>query len=531
MSSSLPQLSTPVGAGGMVRRGSNQTWIVGVVAAAFGLLWFVVVNHLRMEWTINPQYSYGWTVPFLALYLFARRWPDRPLPAAPSWPWTASLLALLCLLPLLPARIVSVANPDWRLLSWALSLAGVIASLSALHLIGGRPWVRHFGFAIVFFLVATPWPAQIEQQIVLGLMRADAAIVVETLNAIGTIAVQRGNVIELTTGLVGIEDACTGVRSLQSTFMIALFLGEFYRMTAARRLLLVFLAAVLAFVCNLVRTLILCLVAAKSGTEGVHAWHDSAGFTILIICLVGLWLMSLWLVRGQPAVSASRAPQVPLPVQTRALRFASVLLVWMLLVEGSAAAWYHFRGPDLSKQPSWSAAWPVQANDYRVTEVPAAAKELLLYNEGGGATWRAADGRDWLMYYFRWLPGRTAALFVKNHRPDICLPASGLTMQGQSSLQTVAVHGVRLPYRTYRFQGPAQNLDVLYCYWDGRTSFSDDPSELTEDWSARGRLRNAWRARREIGARMLEVAVWGYEDEEKARAALLGKVQELVQRD
>jgi hypothetical protein len=56
------------------------------------------------------------------------------------------------------------------------------------------------------------------------------------------------------------------------------------------------------------------------------------------------------------------------------------------------------------------------------------AQALLRYNQGGGASWNGSDGHPWMMYFFRWLPGRTAALFVKIHRPDICLPASGMTL-------------------------------------------------------------------------------------------------------
>ena len=39
----------------------------------------MLVDDLRVEWTVNPQYSYGWAVPFLCVYLvYARlRMGDR----------------------------------------------------------------------------------------------------------------------------------------------------------------------------------------------------------------------------------------------------------------------------------------------------------------------------------------------------------------------------------------------------------------------------------------------------------------------
>ena len=40
-------------------------------------LWFTVINHLRVEWAVNPQYAYGWAVPFLCLYLLGRKAESR----------------------------------------------------------------------------------------------------------------------------------------------------------------------------------------------------------------------------------------------------------------------------------------------------------------------------------------------------------------------------------------------------------------------------------------------------------------------
>lgn len=505
----------------------RRQWNGAITAAGFLLVWLEVFHHLHHEWSLNPQYSYGWSVPLLAIFLCYRRWLDRPSAEPPAFKsMTLSLIAFLALL-LLPARIISIANPDWRLLSWLLALFGILISFCGLNLAGGRPWLRHFAFPVLFLLIATPWPAQFEQRIVLGLMHADAAVVIQVLNAIGTVALQRGNVIELSTGLVGIDDACTGVRSLQSTFMISLFLGEFYRLSIARRLVLVLAAAALAFICNIVRTLILCLVAATSGVDAIHTWHDSAGVTILLACVVGLWLMSGWLAQKHslPASPSFALARGALP----ALRATGLALAsWILFTEISAAAWYHLRGADQAEKPAWSAAWPENEKGFRFTEVPQAAKELLLYNEGGGASWTGEDGHSWLMFYFRWLPGRTAALFVKNHRPDICLPASGLTLREQTPLRVLSIHGIQLPFRVYRFEGNGQNLDVFYCYWDGRSSYADDETALKEDWSAAGRLQAAWKGQREIGARMVEVAVWGYRDETDARAALLRQLDTLI---
>ena len=50
----------------------------------------------------------------------------------------------------------------------------------------------------------------------------------------------------------------------------------------------------------------------------------------------------------------------------------------------------------------------------------------------------------------------------------------------------------------------------------------------SEDWSARGRRQAALQGRREIGAQMLEVVVWGYQDDDEASEALVRELRELV---
>ena len=478
-------------------------------------LWGEIVWQLASEWSLNPQYDYGSIVPFLAALLFYQRWLRRPAPGAPFFSGLTIALVFLAAALLFPARLVAVANPDWRLLDWLMALAVVTISLGALQLAGGLPWLRHFAFPVLFFLVAVPWPVQLEQFVVQNLMRADSAITIQILNFIGTLALQHGNVIELSTGQVGIDDACTGVRSLQATFMVALFLGAFYRLTPLRRFLLVVAGLILAFVCNIGRTFLLCEVAASEGIAAIHRWHDPAGYTILLICLFALWGTSLWLQPGKlpnehPAGAPFHFPQIGWPL---------ALIAWLCFTEIAVAAWYAPRSE--ASTPSWTVDWPTQEADYKAVAVPAAAQELLRYNEGGGAVWHAADGRTWMMYAFHWLPGRTAALFVKNHRPDICLPASGLTMQRENGVRSVSVNGVPLPIRAYRFDDKGRPLHIFYCYWDGRST------GLSEDWTVRGRLRLAWQGERERGARMLELAVWDFANDAQANLALereMGKI-------
>ena len=289
-------------------------------------LWYRLIDQLRVEWTVNPQYTYGWAVPVLCVYLIWRRMrgrgtagprdnittdhvttgPRDSVGPALRWsrclvvPWTCSLAVpwSLCLAAFLylPTRLIQEANPEWRLVSWALALEVIGITLAFLTLwpVVGSPWSRSSWsrgllFPVFFFLVSVPWPTFVEAPVTQGLMRANVGVTVGLLGVLGVPAIPHGNVIEVATGMVGVDDACSGIRSLQATLMIALFLGELYRLSVRRRVACVVAGFALSFVFNVGRTTLLTWVAAHKGIGAIAAWHDPAGVTILVGCFLGLW--------------------------------------------------------------------------------------------------------------------------------------------------------------------------------------------------------------------------------------------------
>jgi exosortase len=505
----------------------TSRWLIRLTALVFAILWFDLINQLRPEWWLNPQYNYGLIVPILSLYLLWRRWCNRPAPSQPESASAAVAMILFCAALVLPVRFVAEANPDWRLLSWLLAFAVVTISILFTYLVGGRSWLHHFAFPFLFFLIAVPWPVRFEESVIQGLMRAVTSINVNFLMLAGIPALQHGNVIEVRTGFIGIEEACSGVRSLQAALMISLFLGELYSFTKVRRLVLLIAGVLLAFFCNVVRTAFLVWAGTTKGPKSIEAWHDPAGLTILIACLFGLWVISLIMQRHAPASGAPATFDGGSAATGGHVGLVALLAVWLIGTEAVVYLWYNLHQSGLTKT-RWSVQWPAQENGYKQVPITPEAEALLHYNEGGGAAWEADDGHRWMLYFFRWLPGRTAARFVKIHRPDICLPASGRTMERDNGLRTLPINGVNLPVRSYRFTDRGTSLHVFYCYWDARSSYDNAASAAMEDWSARGRLRAAWQGRREIGAQMLELVVWGYDDDAQASEVLERELNRLI---
>src|SRR5262249_44736826 len=171
-----------------------RSWLpIASLTLALSVLWLICFRHLSAEWSYNEQYSYGWFVSDFALYLFWLRWEDRPpaggrrsevrrqtsedrgqvgthLRGVHIRHSIAVLTAIVALLLLLPIRLIEIANPDWRPISWVHTIIAVVLTLLVLWRVGGTPWLRHFAFPVMFVLVAVPWISAIEVPIVQGLM-------------------------------------------------------------------------------------------------------------------------------------------------------------------------------------------------------------------------------------------------------------------------------------------------------------------------------------------------------------------------
>jgi len=516
------------------RPGNSWTkWILALLP--LGWLWFHLIHNLWPEWDTNPQYSYGLVVPILVVGLLFRRWASltHGLPAARATnSWLLVLLISGMVLLLLPVRLVEGATPEWRPLQWLLALEVVGLTLYAVYLAGGRSWLRQAAFPILFFLVAVPWPSPIEQPIIQGLTRLNAHFVVEVLSIVGVPAIQHGNLIEVSTGTVGINDACSGIRSLQSSLMIALFLGEFYRFNWLGRLVLLPIGFLLAMGLNLCRASILAWVAAKDGLQAIAKYHDQTGMTILLVCTGCLFIVGWLMSRKKGAAAAPTAPPLAgdaaqVGVNLRRLnRFAVILLIWVALVEAGTLTWYHLREANLKPSPQWTVSLPVDNSTFKKVEPTEEEHILLRFDEANHGNWMEPDGSNWHVYYFDWKPGRVAGYLAKRHTPDICLTATGLKMSAGPTLQVIQVHGVDLPMRHYTFETPSGPLQVFQCHWEAGM----DSEHFTSDESSRFNLiRGVWAGRGNQGQKVLQLVVSGYQNPGDAEKVLIPVLDRIIQ--
>ena len=377
-------------------------------ALVLGGGWALVLRACWWEWQLNPQYSYGALVPLLSLLLFARRWPDRPQPQASS-PRERSLAgAVIGVSAVVVAALqpVVVSNADWRMVPALAAACGIALTLAVVFLAGGSTWLRHFAFPVLFFLVAVPWPRPQENAIMSWLMAHNTALCVEALHWIGYAAEQRGNLIAIPGSLLGVEEACSGIRSLQSMIMVSLAVGEFFRLGAVRRVFLLVLGIGAALAGNAVRSLTLSVAACRSGTAAVDTIHDGTGLAVLACASAAVLLAGRWMA-PKPAPPPAQPDRFSLPRQICGVKTAVALLVlWGLSLVGGEAWFRWHEGRTTEPAPMWTIAAPREGENTRDVPIAERTLDILLFPDvAKSEQWRSDEGWQWQSFYFHWPPG------------------------------------------------------------------------------------------------------------------------------
>ena len=545
---------------------STTVWPWLVLLAA---IWAPVVYLLGAQWSLYAEYQYGWAVPFLCLYLARQRFLYRPPVTAPGRKKAAVFVLVTAGLAFWITRILQEANPVWRAASYGLALAAVAMTLLAVYLTQGGRRAVHFIFPVVFFLVAVPLPTPVEQAIIQTLTRFNASRVVEVLNFAGVPALLHGNVIEISAGMVGIDEACSGIQSFQATLMIALFLGEFYRLRGAQRWWLLAAGPALALAFNLTRTLVLVFVAARSGLPAMEKWHDPTGVILLVGCFLCLWGVAVWLARGakrraiekehrtsniehptskgqKPEAggreseighrkSEVRGQKVDVSISGFQNFSVSVLAVWLvawaMMVEISTETWFRSHETHGNQANSWTARWPMENPTLQTNIIPQNSLRILQCDQNASASWTGDAGVFWQAFYLRWLPadsfyGRAKVALSKSHNPAICLPASGMELQAQLDPVSLPVRpGFNLAFNRYVFAVGGRELYVFFAQTEDMTGGGQASLRMTH----LARLRVALAGSRNYGQNNFEVALTGPETADAALRVFSARLPDLIE--
>jgi exosortase len=274
-------------------------------------LWLHFFWSLVPSWLHGEYYGYGFLVPLLALAFAWRRaqviagtGPVAAVPAERGGPLLLALAGFAALL-LIPLRIIETGDPGWRP---PLLLHGLLVTAIS-HIVLGRVYSwktsAYFLPVTIFAWSAVPYLGQIEQALVRQLTGIVIGLTREIFLLGGQPVEQRGETLALGTQIVEVTEGCSGIRSLQSLVMAALFFGELLWLRWTGRVALVAAALAAAVVCNTARAWYLADVQFSRGHEAAQTAHDPAGHFAFAASALILYIVARLLVpraRGRTVI-------------------------------------------------------------------------------------------------------------------------------------------------------------------------------------------------------------------------------------
>lgn len=499
--------------------------------AALGLLWLTTAWRLGPLWSSRPEYAFGWAAPVLCGVLLWERWRSRPAPAPaahPRWAWAGWLA---CLLGAACAKLILEVAPILRPAAWGLAGGSAGASLSLAYLAGGRPWARHLAFPLVLWWFFLPWPTRLEQWVMTHLAQFNVQWVIHTLGLFGVPALARGNLMEMEHGWLGVDEACSGIRSLQATLVAALFLGELGRLPPLRRLKLLGASLALALFTNYLRTLGLAWLTLRHDPAAIQSWHDPAGYSVLLLNFAALFFLARRLGKSvaPQCLAPSAAPASPPPFPARAL-YATACVV--LVTEAGLLAWFH-RVEKSAAPVGWRLEWPAQTAGFRRIPLGDQVQMMLGYDAGTMAAWSTPEGVRIQAAYLRWKPSgwrpsMARAAVAQGHSPTLCLPAVGLVLLREGPTIGLSAAGRQWPCQTYVFDDRGRSVYVYVCLWRDRPDLVH--YQLDKRAMLKEIARAICRAARPLNTeqRLLMVSLHGARSEIEARSLLAAELSRWV---
>jgi exosortase len=248
------------------------------VALALVFLYTPVLWRLALQWYHDPDASHGFFVPLFAAYVLWERWPAvTARRREPSW-WGVVLLGA-------GLAVMATGVVGAELFLARISLLIVIAGLIVMFL--GWNYLRAAWFPLAVLLLMIPIPKILLNQVTMPLQRLAAVLATNILSLLGVVVNREGNIIHLPVMDLGVEEACSGIRSLMSLMTLALICGYFLDRRLWARVTLVAAAVPIAVFANSMRIVITGLLVQYWDAErALGFFHEFSGFVVFVVSVV-----------------------------------------------------------------------------------------------------------------------------------------------------------------------------------------------------------------------------------------------------
>jgi len=281
------------------RQSKARLWALAAATLVFGLAYYPNFLELIAKWKEDPNYSHGFLVIPIAVWILWQRLTGAELEPSPGtvlrpwWGWVF-LAAVLA-----GRAIAYEQNRTW------LEDATILPAIACLTwAFGGWPLLHRAWPAIAYLVFMLPLPPSINNLVALPLQRIATSGSCFLLQLSGLWAIQHGNVIDLDTphGMMPLDVAlaCNGLRMLMTMVATVMAIIILVPLPTWKRIVLLVSVVPIALLSNMIRIVTTGWCYYLITGSNAKEWaHDISGWLMMpmALVLVGIELLTLsWLV-------------------------------------------------------------------------------------------------------------------------------------------------------------------------------------------------------------------------------------------
>ncbi len=258
----------------------SPVWIIklAIIGGLLIGLYYDVLYKMIIQWSDDPNYSHGFLVPLISLYLVWER--REELKGVELRPSNQGLFVII-----FGFALLTVANISAELFTMRFSFVVVIIGLVIFFL--GYGFVKKVALPLgyLFFMIPLPYILYDSVAFPLKLFAARSSVYLLKLSDIPVF--REGNLIYLSQTTLEVADACSGIRSLMSLIVIALAMAYFFQKGIKKKVLLVFLALPVAIAINILRIYVTGVLSHFYGEAAATGFlHEFEGFVMFAVAMV-----------------------------------------------------------------------------------------------------------------------------------------------------------------------------------------------------------------------------------------------------
>lgn len=424
VTTTFPTAGAPTGGQFLLAPGWGIVFTV-VALFAVALFGWQGLLSLPQAW-LRDEYSHGYLIPVIALYLFARR-IDKGMPwrvAGPRWPGT--VLAVVSLALILLGNLAQI--PD-------IGTYGLIGFVFALLLVNfGLRSGFLFWVPVAYLVFMLPLPNFVYLRLSIALQLLSSEIGVWFLGLFGVPVFLEGNVIDLGVYKLQVAEACSGLRYLFPLASFGFLFAALYNGPIWHKIIIFVSAIPVTVLMNSFRIGVIGYLVDRFGIGQAEGFlHAFEGWIVFAACIAVIFaeVLLLQLVSGSKLRIADTLDLEMIPIRAQLRGLVATPSSYSLagiaaLASVLAALWVAIPSQPFERVPRDTfSQFPLQLANWSgaTQDLELSVETVLGADDYFLAEYSAANTSPnvglFMAFYHRMAGGKGI------HSPEVCLPVGG----------------------------------------------------------------------------------------------------------